>query len=231
MQGPGGTWDSGGIWGPGRCRTVRDVGSWGDAGSWGMQDPGHVVAVPLTLLHLAAGRAGGEGAAEIPPGHGHVALCHRPVHHRPQRGVPRLPHRQRRGEHRDLPEPPLHRDLRRQPEGLPSASVLRGEGRVPRDRVLRRRTRNRVVANVFSPISLPWRVSAGSSLLASRAVGLYSGLGSCLTCPRVFIKAVFPLSQKEGRLLPHHLRVAPGERASSVRLLLSARGSPASLFP
>lgn len=133
-----------------------DAGSWGVVGSWP-----RCCHPPPTFLHPTAGRAGGEGTAEIPPGDGHVALCHRSVRHRPQRGVPRLPHRQRHREHRDLPEPPLHRDLRRQPERLPSASVLRGEGRVPRDRVLRCSTLNWLIANVFSPISLMWQVSAG----------------------------------------------------------------------
>lgn len=120
-----------------------------------------VLPPPLTLLYPTAGCAGGEGAAEIPPGDRHVALCHRPVRRRPQRCVPRLPHWQRHRDHRNLPEPPLHRDLRHQPERLPSASVLRGKGRVPTDRVLRCSTLNWLIANVFSPISLMWQVSAG----------------------------------------------------------------------
>lgn len=91
---------------------------------------GGVAALPRVTLSLApAGGAGAAGAAAVPPGHGHVPVRHRAVWHRAQRLLPRLPRRQRRGEHGDLPEPPVHRDLRAQPQRLPSASVLRGSGR------------------------------------------------------------------------------------------------------
>lgn len=116
---------------PGGTRGPGGIGESSEGPGCPLRVPGRggVAALPrVTLSLLPAGGAGAAGAAAVPPGHGHVPVRHRAVRHRARRLVPRVPRRQRRGEHGDLPEPPVHRDLRAQPQRLPSASVLRGWG-------------------------------------------------------------------------------------------------------
>ncbi|XP_046953951.1 synaptogyrin-3 isoform X1 [Lynx rufus] len=71
-----------------------------------------------------SGGAHCEGPAAVPPGHGHVALCHRTAGRRGGSGLSWLPGGQRRGGHRDLPEPSLHRDPGHQPQRVPGACLL-----------------------------------------------------------------------------------------------------------